>query len=288
MNKRVIQYDIINLAVIGITVCFFVYEYKNIAELFADKSFFSILILLVSAMLVHSIKAGRLYLALYGSGIGFKTYLKAYCKVTPVSIVLPFKSGELFRMYCYGTQMKSGLKGIVIILLDRFMDTIALVTTILIVWIFNGGRISSFAYVLIIFLVFVLLVYIVFPGVYSFWKKYLLCAKATDNKLAALKVMDKLYLIYREIAGVVKGRGIILYFLSLLAWGIEIGSIGLQIGVIENGRWNQTISAYLLSAMGGSQSLLLKQFVFVSILLLMILYVGMKMWELYVEKRNNR
>ena len=114
MNKRVIQYDIINLAVIGITVCFFVYEYKNIAELFADKSIFSILILLVSAMLVHSIKAGRLYLALYGSGIGFKTYLKAYCRRTFSDVLLwnanekwikghcHYPAGQIYGYHCTG------------------------------------------------------------------------------------------------------------------------------------------------------------------------------------------
>ena len=234
--------------------------------------------------MVHLIKAGRLYLALYGTGIGGSEYIKIYCKVTPVSMVLPLKLGEFFRMYGYGKQLDDLLKGIIIILLDRFMDTLALITMIFLVWIFNGGKITFFIYLLLLFLVCILLAYFAFPGIYGFWKKNILKARATEKRLALLRILDSLNLVYREITDVSKGRGLILCFISFLAWAAEIGSLAMLNGISGEGELSQIISAYLLSAVGAGTSTELKQFVFLSVLLMITLYFVMKGLEVLKER----
>jgi hypothetical protein len=134
--------------------------------------------------------------------------------------------------------------------------------------------------------VFALLLYLLFPDVFQFWKKYILRAKATENKLAILRFLDKLNLIYKEITNVSKGRGIILYFLSLIAWAVEIGSITILNGLFREGQLNQTISDYLMSAMSGrSQSTELKQFVFASVILMVVIYIIIKFIETIMGKR---
>lgn len=288
MGVKKIQYNVINMAVIFLTAALFIYGYRDIREIFRGENVLSVFILTVTVILVHAIKAGRLYLALYGSDIDFVTYLKIYCKVTPVSVLAPFKLGEFFRMYCYGKQLGNMLKGVVIILLDRFMDSIALVTAIILVWIINGGDITFLVYLLLIFLVFVLLMYIVFPGVYKFWKKYLLRAAASENRLAVLKMLEALNFIYREVEGVTKGRGIVLYFMSLIAWGVEIGSITLLTGMSGESDISRVISKYLISAMSGNPSVPLKRFVFVSVVLLLVLYLLIKAGKLFNQKRIHR
>ena len=144
MEKKM-KYNIINVVVLLITMLFFIYNCRDLPEIFAEKDLTSVFLLGITVILVHVIKAGRLYLALYGSEIAFITYLNTYCKVTPVSIMLPFKLGELFRMYCYGQLLGNNLKGVVIILFDRFMDTTALMTAILLVWIFICIYVSGFS-----------------------------------------------------------------------------------------------------------------------------------------------
>lgn len=129
-----VKYSLAKIVVILITILWFLYDYKDFSSALKEEKVASILILIFTALLVHVLKAGRLYLALYGTRRKLRTYLKKYCIVTPVTIILPFKIGELFRMHYYGSQIGNVLKGIVIIFLDRFMDTLALVTTIL----FNG------------------------------------------------------------------------------------------------------------------------------------------------------
>ncbi|MDE7312660.1 MAG: lysylphosphatidylglycerol synthase domain-containing protein [Eubacterium sp.] len=247
----------------------------------------SVLILIGTVVTVHIVKAGRLYLALYGSDITLYTYMKTYCKVAPVSVLIPYKLGEIFKMYCYGKQLNSFLRGIVIVLFDRFIDTIALVTMIVFVRIFHGGNIVPLVYAFIIFLLFLLLLFFVFPGVHRFWKKYLLSAKATEHKLAILKILDVFYLIYQEIVNVSKGRGMILYVLSFIAWGTEIGSLVFLHGIAEEGARNEMISHYLSSAMGMGSSTELKQFVSMSVLLLIVFYAALKLVEI-LTKENNR
>lgn len=164
------------------------------------------------------------------------------------------------------------------------MDTLALIAMIFLVWMFNGGNITFFIYLLLLFLVCILLAYFAFPGIYGFWKKYILKARATEKRLALLRILDSLNLVYREITDVSKGRGLILCFISFLAWAVEIGSLAMLNGISGEGELSQIISAYLLSAVGAGTSTELKQFVFLSVLLMITLYFVMKGLEVLKER----
>lgn len=287
MKKSKLVYYSINIIVMIITGILFFLDYCNVDETFLNVTWFSGTILIVTVVIVHFIKAFRLYLILYGSDMGFAEYMKIYCKTTPVSVLFPLKTGEFFRMYCHGKKLGNLLKGVVIILLDRFMDTIALVTMILAIWLANGGEVTGVVYLLIIFLAFVLLMYFAFPGMYRFWKKHIMCAKATKNKLAVLKLLDMFHRIYKEIAAVSKGRGILLYGLSIVAWSVEIGSIALVHGFRGDGKLTQAISEYLMSAMSGNQSRELRQFVFASVILMVCVYIFIKITDLVKGRRGS-
>ena len=228
MKAFLLKYRVVDILTLCIAIGVFLALYGNVPALFAGVSVAQVLVIILTALLVHVLKATRLFLALYGQKISISEHLALYCKVTPVSMVLPYKVGEFYRMYAYGTHLKSGLKGIVIILLDRFMDTAALVTMILIAGFFYGGQITSFLLVLLIFLVLVVLLYRAFPGARKFWKHYFLSKKATPRRMGALKALESFHRIYEEVSVVTSGRGILLYVLSFLAWGVEIGSIVLQ------------------------------------------------------------
>lgn len=286
MKKAKVRYNVIHLLVIGLTAVLFIFQYYDIKEVFSKRNGYQILIIASTVLIVHLIKASRLYLALYETNIDTKSYIKIYCKTIPVSVVLPFKAGEFFRMYCYGMKMDNMLRGIVIVVLDRFMDTIALITVILLIWIFFGGQVTAFIGMLLLFFIFVLMIYFVFPRVYLFWKKNLLKEKATERKLAILKALHTSNNVYCEIVSVSKGRGIILYFLSLIAWAIEIGSLVLLLGVREEVQMNNTIAKHLYSAMGSGYSMELRQFIFLSVIMMISGYVVVKLYELKSRKKE--
>ena len=276
MKKRTFLYNLINIIVLLLAVGIFALSYV-ISGMATSFTISTLVVITVTVVLVHFLKAFRLYLALYGSDISLSTYAKTYCKVTPVSILLPFKLGELFRMYCYGYTTGNMLKGIVTVILDRFVDTVALVTMIIVVWIANGGLMMPIVYILAVFIAVAALLFFAFPGLYTYWKKFLLRANATPRKLRALRYLESFNRVYQEILTVTKGRGIILYILSLLAWSIEMGSVAIFGG---------DLSDYLTSALSDSQSYELKQFIFISVILLIVIYLFVKAIDTLKTERN--
>ncbi len=273
-------------AVLLLSAGLFVYEFRDLRELFLPADFVQIAVITLTVLIVHLIKAGRLFLAVYGSEMNIWPYCEVYCRVTPVSVILPYKLGEFFRMYGYGREFGSFLKGIVTIVLDRFMDTMALITVILVTWAFYGGRISGFVYALLLFLACVLLLYFAFPGVYRYWKKFLLKSRASERRLALLRMIELSNSLYREMAAVSRGRGIILYFLSLIAWTVEIGSLALLGGLTGRGELSETVSGYLSAAMGTGTSPELKRFIFISVILLAAILGGLRIRAWMAGKRG--
>lgn len=286
VKKNQAIYNIINIVVLFATAVFFVCAFRNVRVLFDEKDILWVVLLSGTVFVVHFLKAIRTYVLLYGADMDWITYLKLYCKVTAVSVVFPFKTGEFFRMYCYGKQISNLLKGIIIVLLDRFMDTIALITMIFLVWLMNGGRIALLTYILLVFLVFVVLAYLAFPSVYKFWTHHILRAKATERSLTLLKLLDMIHKVYQEITAVSVGRGIILYGLSLMAWAVEIGSLILLCGGKEE--LSNTISIYLSATMGGNASVEMSRFIFVSVILLVSIYAILKIADCLKRGKVNK
>ncbi len=268
MKKGTILYNLINIVVLLLAAGFFFLNYLR-QDVFSLLTIQSALIVTITVILVHFLKAFRLYLALYGADMSASTYAKTYCKVTPVSILIPFKLGELFRMYCYGHVTGNMLKGVVTVILDRFVDTVALVTMIIILWIAKGGLMMPIVYILLVFILVAALMFFAFPGLYTYWKKFLLRANATPRKLRALRYLESLSRVYQEIIAVTKGRGLILYILSLMAWAVEMGSVALL-------NKDDKLKEYLTSALSDSQSFELKQFIFISVILLIVMYLFVK------------
>ena len=280
MNKRKLIYIIINFIVLVIAL-FLLSKNFNITELINYKEIS--IIFICSVLFVHAIKALRLYIALYETEISKMEYLKIFCKVTPINIILPFKLGELFRIYCYGYIIKDWPKSTVIILLDRFMDTMALLTILALV-LLKDGELTLFVYMLILFSLFVFLLYKNFPNLYTYWKKYFLTSKADSEKIKALKYMEILNNIYKEIAKIIQGRGIILYILSIFAWFIEIINFLWLIKINSFEKINNNISEYLFAALNLGQSKELSQFIVISIVILLTIYIIIKITELFNRK----
>ncbi|PPK83539.1 lysylphosphatidylglycerol synthase-like protein [Lacrimispora xylanisolvens] len=286
-KKKNTAYYLTNIVMLCVILGIFAIRYKNVSRLFERDTALSNVVLLLSVLIVHGIKAIRLYFALYGHDISLRRYFKTYCKVTPISVLLPFKLGEFFRMYCYGKEIGNILKGIVIVLLDRFMDTLALLMILLIIISINGGTINGFAAALLIFLMMAIFIYFIFPSFYHFWKKYLLNAKASEHKLWGLRTLKNIQALYSEIEQVIRGRGIILFGVSLIAWGVELSSVLLinKAYLSENGY--PVLMEYLMSAMSSGKSQDLSKFVFVSALMFIAFYFIM-MFPLKFKKKVRR
>lgn len=212
----------------------------------------SVIIVTVVSVLVSIIKAIRLYLILYGTGIDRKIFFRQYCKVIPVSVVFPFKLGDVFKIFCFGFHIKNYMYSMCAIILDRFADTLALMTLLCSMVFFSVNKTGYIFYLLMIFLIGIIILYWLFPGLNNYWRHYCLCADATKNKIKLLQFLSKLELSYNEINKILEGKTIVLYILSLLAWGIE--SLGLVI-FVDYGGIGEAVSQHLISALSGTTTM---------------------------------
>ena len=83
------------------------------------------------AVFVHAIKALRLYIVLFGNKFSFRKYLGQYIKTAAVNLLLPFKCGEIYRGLCIGELIGTYAEGYIIVIFDRFVDTLALITMVI-------------------------------------------------------------------------------------------------------------------------------------------------------------
>lgn len=252
---------------LGITLAWFWIRHQSGIPAFLALSPQRLEVLFLCALGVNAIKMFRLYFILYGNGsiLSFLDHARQYCKVLPVSVVLPFKAGDLFRVYCYGYHLGSYGAGLVYIMLDRFIDTCALVTMVLLVGGISGG--GWILWLLLGFVGAVLFCFAAFPSLCRYWRQLFLTRPASRRGLAALRALEVLDEMYQKISGVLRGKGLLLYLLSLVAWLGEMGGVLLLTG----GAAGQ-VSAYLEAALTGGDYLILKQFVLANVLLLLGLY----------------
>lgn len=277
-------YEVVNFVTLGLAGVFFLVFYEDGTDILKSPA---VVILIVTAILVHFIKALRLYIAFYGRGLSFGEYIIQYCKVIPVSMILPLKLGDLFRAYCYGYKIRNYFAGALILLMDRFVDSLALVTVVLLMNITVGCEITVVFYVVLVFLLFVILCYQLFPEMYLYWKKYFLLAKASGRRNGILRYLERLNVVYQEVAELVKSRGVALYMLSFFSWAIEIGGLLLSNWLILHQQIKGIAAEYLKAALTGRQSEYLKQFVMINMILLFTVYLMFTCLE-YREKGRGK
>lgn len=290
MKRKTELYYGVNIIVFLASAIWFAKEYQGgVSFLVIGSKNPMLWLIIITAVTVHMIKALRLFFIFYGSNIKGMLYMKTYCKATPVSIILPFKLGEIYKMYCCGNLIDDYFKGSLSVLLDRFVDTVALVTIITIICLIFGSEMIPLVYLLLLFLVFMIGLYFVFPGLFKFWNKYLLRTKASEHSIRALKILYAANLLYFEIRNIVKGRWTVLYLLSLGAWIIEIGSLILLNRIIGKEHADLKIFTYVTAAMHGNGSMELEQFITVSIVILLGSYFSLSLAELrFKGKRGIR
>ena len=265
-------YKLVNILVLLLTVLLL-----SRALLHQDFSFvlhnpLICLIMIVTVVLVHGIKAFRLYLELLDRKLPVGLFLRQYCKITPVSMILPLKAGDLFRCYCYGYYIGDWMYGIAVILLDRFVDTAALMTVLVLFVLPLGNAMPAVSFVLLAVLFALSFIYFALPGLCQYWNRYLIAGRGSTRKLFALTVLARLEAAYRDIHRVVQGKFLLSYMLSVVAWLVEIGGLALTVSLLR-ADLGAAMSAYLLGAMWGGKISYLSGIILFGTVLLLLLYL---------------
>lgn len=225
MNKRSV-YAIINFIFCIIAAFYLLQEItttKVLSRTFNLQMLLVLLAVTIGFFTVHFLKMLRLYFVLIEQKIGIFRFIKVYFKTTFVNIMIPFKIGELFRIYCFSHETKVMQIGVLCVVIDRYFDTVGLLLLVMPLEIILNGRISLLSGILLAFILIILFIYIVFMPTYLYLNKYLIMNATTNRAIVFLHALEQIKSWYDYSKQLIKGRYAIILFLSLLGWVTEEG-----------------------------------------------------------------
>ena len=203
--------------------------------------------------------------------------VKIYIKTTFVSIVLPYKMGELFKMYSFGNEINDYPKGIIAVLIDKFFDAVILCGILVPYEILTKGRISNLSFIILSFIIIILIIYLSFEGTYYYLNRFLVIKSTGRKSLITLNILEKLNHIYQNAKKMLNGRQLVLLSLSAIIWIMEAVFIYIM-EMFENVRINlATIVNYVSDAFFGSNNQLFNNYIYLCtaiFIMIIILYIN--------------
>lgn len=170
---------------------------------------------------MYLLKGFRLYFILMEKRVELKRFLRIYAKTTLVTVVLPWKLGEFFRIFCYGEELRDYRSSLLSVLVDRYFDTIPILFIVFSSQIARPSNISLLTWALLIFLICATVTYLIFPSLYQYFNRFLIMKVTSKHSVTALETLENLHRWYCYINNLVKNREILLTFLSSVAWFFE-------------------------------------------------------------------
>ena len=179
------------------------------------------IIILVLFLLIHAFKLMRMYLVLIDTRIEFKRFVFAYFRTTLVNLLIPFKLGEVYRVFVFYRLCGNFATGFLSVVVDRFFDTLALVFVMLPFQILYPDTLSFVSVMLAVFLAVIVFAYMIFPPTYRYLNKYIILNRVSPRSMAVLKLLNGLKVWYEYVKSLIAGRYALLLLMSFGAWFFE-------------------------------------------------------------------
>ena len=170
----------------------------------------------------HLFKFIRFYLVLLEEKkLSFFDVLFLYVRTTFVNLIIPFKLGEIYRIAAVKNMTGMYKTGILLVVIDRFFDTLALLTLTLPFEILFMKGADPVLTVLLAGIVFLFFCYFFFTSTYRYLNKYLITKKRSKRSMALLNALDIANSWYLFLRKLIRGRSPLVFLSSLLGWGME-------------------------------------------------------------------
>ena len=214
------KYYIINLAVLLISLLllgsYIIYNAFRISFSFIELS-----VCLTLFIILNLLKFLRLYIVFLEEKIPIKNYIKIYIKTTFVNVIVPFKIGELYRVYCFNKETNNIKKSIIGILIDRVVDTIVLLAFLIPTEIIRKGKCSTISLLLLSFVLLFIIFSFAVPTTYKYLNRFFIVNSQTKTSLYILKVTEFINDLYNTGKDLLKGRVYLLTTISILSWAVD-------------------------------------------------------------------
>ncbi|MBO6148865.1 MAG: flippase-like domain-containing protein [Lachnospiraceae bacterium] len=200
------------------------------------KSGLGYILFLIFFVIAHGAKFTRFYLVLMEEkGLRFFDVLFLYARTTLVNLLIPFKLGELYRAAAVSRMTGSPGTGISSVVVDRFFDTLALLTIILPFEAFFVRYVNPVPAVLFFIMLMLFLLYLTFAPSYRYINRYIIQTKKSERAMLTLLFLDGADKWYQYIRRLVTGRSPLILWASYIGWGAEL--LALRFLSLPGGRY---------------------------------------------------
>lgn len=179
--------------------------------------------------LSHVLRAARLaLLAAPALNMHVRTVLLLHFHTAPVSFIVPFKLGELYRWQQLAWLSRNPAGSLLILLLDRMLDAVVLLAVLAAVAAFGAPMPPHAALVsglLALATVLGLFAVLVAPGCLEAMQAYILQNHSAPRARRALRVIDGTRLMFSSARERLRGNVVLLLFISAMIWALESGMI---------------------------------------------------------------
>ena len=236
----------------------------------------NIFLLLFIFILIHALKCFRQYLLLIESGIHISDFVKIYVKTTFCSIILPYKSGEIYKAYEYGYKVNDYTKGLLTVIVDKFFDAILLLLLFIPYEIQKNNGLSEITLILLFFVIVFCIIYVCFNTTYYYLNKHFIKKGNVKRNIIALKILERAYEIYNYVKDLIKGRVMLILILTVMAWALE----WMFICLLDVGNFIDYINAIFF----GNQNYIFSNYVIIGIICFLIVEIIFAIRKYGVDK----
>lgn len=242
---------------------------------------------LAGFILVHLAKMLRLYLVLMEHKIGLGRFVLLYLKTTLVNLIIPFKLGELYRIFCISRETKHWQVGVLSILVDRFFDTLALCMILLSLDIYFFDGLSYVTLLFLFVMAFVVVCYVSVLPTYKYLNRYLIKEKFSQRAMAALKGLDVVKSWYDFTQNLISGRFALILLCSFGGWIFEVGTLKVLAKYLQISFGAGDFTTYIQAIFGMGSSGLLRPYSIYSIVL-MFAFTVVGFVAVFIKSRSRK
>ena len=208
-----------------------VYAAWRIAAVDGAEIVFPALLLAGPVFLLSQVLRGlRLFFLCYDRRIRFGTVVSIHFLSSPVTNLIPFTLGELYRVGLLGSHLRDPTRALVAIWIERVHD-ITLVTAIILGLVLSvGAPIGAYGFFVILAACFLFLsafVFVVLPENLGRLKRYLFLRWHHPSSLRAIGLVHGLHELFDQARAIWRSHWATVAWLSLAIWAAEVAWVAL-------------------------------------------------------------
>jgi hypothetical protein len=185
----------------------------------------------------HALRVLRLALIAADARIGLRDLAAFHLLSSAVSLAIPFKLGELFRITELSNFVGGILRSAIIVWIERTFDIAVLVLLLTIAVVLEPAVIRDLMPILSVSALFVLLSLVLVFLVPDNLRRvaiYIICRYNSRRSVGALKLISATRRAIGEVPRLLRGRTSALAAVTLLIWTCELLSLGLLLRLVDS------------------------------------------------------